>query len=102
MTWRKNMEGTQERERSDKRVFGAAFRETPQGMSSYSFDFLKDLKKGEILHLRDDFRPFMRTRDWDFVDLFKSGGLFLHREDEGFLQVKVKDIDWQAYGRKKH
>jgi hypothetical protein len=71
-------------------------------MSNLSFDFLKDLKKGEILHLRDDFRPFMRTRNWDFVDLFKGGGVFLHREEEGFLEVKVRDIDWEAYRRKKH
>jgi hypothetical protein len=95
------MEDTQKRERSEKKVFGAPFREPPQGTSNPSFDFLKDLKKGEILHLRDDFRPYMRTRYWVFVDLFKGGGVFLHRKDEGFLEVKVKDIDWEAYSRKK-
>jgi len=95
------MEDTQEREQSGKKVFGAAFRVPPQGTSNLSFDFLKDLKKGEILHLRDDFRPYMRTRYWVFVDLFKGGGVFLHRKDEGFLEVKVKDIDWEAKRRKK-
>ena len=95
------MEDIQKRERSEKKFFGAAFREPPQGMGNLSFDFLKDLKKGEILHLREDFRPYMRPRDWVFVDLFKGGGVFLHRKDEGFLEVKVKDIDWEAYRRKK-
>jgi len=95
------MEDTQKRERSGKRVPGVAFREPPQRMCNLSFDFLKDLKKGEILHLRGDFRPYMRTRDWVFEDLFKGGGVFLHRKDEGFLEVKVKDVDWEAYRRKK-
>ena len=95
------MENMQKREGSEKEFFGAAFRETPQGMSSPSFHLLKDLKKGEILHLRDDFRPYMRTRDWVFVDLFKGGGIFLHRKDEGFLEVKVREIDWELYKRKK-
>jgi hypothetical protein len=94
------MENMQKREGSEKNFLGAAFQETPQGMSSLSSDFLRDLKKGEILHLRDDFRPYMRTRDWVFVDLFKGGGVFLHRRDEGFLEVKVKNIDWEAYRRK--
>ena len=95
------MEDIQKKERSEKEVFGVAFREPPQGMCNPSFDFLKDLKKGEILHLRDDFRPYMRTRDWVFVDLFRGGGVFLNRKDEGFLEVKVRDIDWEAYRRKK-
>jgi hypothetical protein len=95
------MEDTQKREQSGKKVFGAAFREPPQGASNLSFDFLQDLKKGEPLHLRDDFRPYMRTRYWVFVDLFKGGGVFLHGKDEGFLEVKVRDIDWEAYRRKK-
>jgi hypothetical protein len=95
------MENTQSTERSGKKGFGGAFEEPPQGMSNASPDFLKDLKKGEILHLRDDFRPYMRSRYWIFVDLFRSGGVFLHREDEGFLQVKVKDIDWEEYRKKK-
>ena len=94
------MEDTQKRERSERRVFDSPFREPPQDMRTLSFDFLKDLKKGEILHLRDDFRPYMRTRDWVFEDLFKGGGVFLHRKDEGFLEVKVKNIDWEAYRRK--
>ena len=95
------MENTQSTERTGKKVFGGAFGEPPQGMCNASPDCLKDLKKGEILHLRDDFRPYMRSRYWIFVDLFKSGGVFLHREDEGFLQVKVKDIDWEEYRKKK-
>ena len=95
------MENTQKGERSEKMALGGAFREPPQEICSISFDFLKDLEKGEILHLRDDFRPYMRPRDWVFVDLFKGGGVFLNRKDEGFLEVKVKDIDWQAYRRKK-
>jgi hypothetical protein len=47
------------------------------------------------------FGPYMRPRYWVFVDLFKCGGVFLHRKDEGFLEVKVRDIDWEAYGRNK-
>jgi len=95
------MEDTQKRERSEQRVFGAAFPEPPPGKCTLSFDFLKDLKKGEILHLRDDFRPYMRTRYWLFVDLFKGGGVFLHRKDEGFLEVKIRHIDWEEYRKKK-
>lgn len=95
------MENIQSTERSEKKVFGAAFAEPPQGIYNPSPDFLKDLMKGEILHLRDDFRPYMRSRYWVFVDLFKSGGVFLHREDEGFLQVKLKDIDWEDYRKNK-
>jgi len=95
------MENIQKSGRSGKKVLGGAFREPPQGMYNPSFEFLKDLKKGEILHLRDDFRPYMRPRDWVFVDLFKCGGVFLHRKDQGFLEVKAKDIDWEAYGRNK-
>ncbi len=95
------MENTQKREQSGKKVFGEPFREPPHGTGDLSFHFLKDLKKGEIIHLRDDFRPYMRARYWAFVDLFKGGGVFLHRNDEGFLEVKVKDIDWEAYRKKK-
>jgi hypothetical protein len=51
------MEDTQKGERSGKKVPGVALREPPQGISSLSCDFLKDLRKGDILHLRDDFRP---------------------------------------------
>ncbi len=58
---------------------------------------LNSLKKGEILHLKDDFRPFMKIRNWVFQDLFKGGGIFLHHKDEGFLEVKFKDIDWKEY-----
>ena len=95
------MENIQKREGLEKGFLGAAFPDPPPGISSPSFDFLKDLKKGEILHLRDDFRPYMRTRDWVFVDLFKGGGVFLHRKNEGYLEVKVREIDWEAYRRKK-
>jgi hypothetical protein len=64
-------------------------------------NLLKSLKKGEILHLRDDFRPFMKKRYWVFQDLFESGGIFLHHKSQGFIQVKEEDIDWQEYkGRK--
>jgi hypothetical protein len=59
------------------------------------FEERKSLKKGEILHLRDDFRPFMKTRYWAFQDLFLGGGVFLYHQDEGFLEVKKEHIDWQ-------
>ena len=95
------MEHTRKRERSAKKVLDAALREPPQGVGNLSFDLVKTLKKGEILHLRDDFRPYMRTRDWVFQYLFKGGGVFLHHKGEGFLEVKVKDIDWEAYKIKK-
>ena len=64
-------------------------------------DLLKSLKKGEILHLRADFRPFMKNRYWVFEDLFKSGGFFLHHKDAGFLEVKEEDIDWEEYKNKR-
>ncbi len=95
------MEHTRKRERSVKKVPDAALREPPQGMRNLSFELLKTLKKGEILHLRDDFRPFMRTRDWVFQDLFEGGGVFLHHKGEGFLEVKIKDINWEAFKKKK-
>lgn len=95
------MEDTQKRKRSVKKVPGVPLREPSQGIWNSSFDFLKTLKKGEILHLRDNFRPYMQTRDWVFQDLFKGAGVFLHHEGEGFLEVKAKDIDWRGYGLKK-
>jgi hypothetical protein len=64
-------------------------------------DLLKSLKRGEILHLRDDFRPFMKIRYWVFQDLFKGGGIFLRHKDAGFLEVKKEDIDWQEYKNRK-
>ena len=70
-------------------------RESPQMTGSTASDLLKSLKKGEILRLRDDFRPFMKTRYWVFQDLFMGGGIFLHHKDEGFLEVKKEHIDWQ-------
>jgi hypothetical protein len=60
------------------------------------FEERKSLKKGDILRLRDDFQPFMKTRYWVFQDLFMGGGVFLHHKDEGFLEVKKEHIDWQA------
>jgi hypothetical protein len=62
-----------------------------------AFDLLKSLKKGEILRLKDNFRPFMKIRYWVFQDLFNGGGIFLHHQNEGFLEVKKEDIDWQEY-----
>ncbi len=91
------MEDTQKRMRSGKRVLGVLSRGSSERAPNSSPDILENLKKGEILHLRDDFRPYMRTRDWVFQDLFKGGGVFLHHDVEGFLEVKVKDIDWEAY-----
>jgi hypothetical protein len=93
------MEDTRKRQRSVKKVLEAS-KELPREMWP-AFDLLKALNKGEILRLRDDFRPYMATRDWVFQDLFKGGGVFLHHEGEGFLEVKVKDIDWAAYKKKK-
>ncbi len=60
-----------------------------------SFEGKKSLKKGEILRLKDDFRPFMKIRYWVFQDLFMGGGIFLHHKDWGFLEVKKEHIDWQ-------
>lgn len=90
------MKHTGEREACLKR-HDAALKEPPQGKGNMSFDLLTSLKKGEILHLRDDFRPFMKIRYWVLQDLFKGGGIFLHHKDEGFLEVKEEDIDWQEY-----
>jgi hypothetical protein len=70
-------------------------RESPQMTGNTASDLLKSLKKGEILRLRDDFRPFMKIRYWVFQDLFMGGGIFLHHKDEGFLEVKKEHIDWQ-------
>jgi hypothetical protein len=70
-------------------------RESPQMTGNMASDLLKSLKKGEILRLRDDFRPFMKIRYWVFQDLFMGGGIFLHHKDEGFLEVKKEHIDWQ-------
>lgn len=95
------MERPRKREQSVKKVLDVALREPPRGMNNLSLHLLETLKKGEILHLRDDFRPYMKTRDWVFQDLFKGGGVFLHHKGEGFLEVKVKDIDWEAYKIKK-
>jgi hypothetical protein len=66
-------------------------------------DLLKSLKKDELLHLKDGFRPFLQIRYWVFQDLFVSGAIFLHHKNQGFIQVREEDIDWQEYkGRKIH
>lgn len=95
------MEHTRERGRLVKKALDAALKERPKGKGNMSFDLLKSLKKGEILHLKNDFRPYMKTRYWLFQDLFKGGGIFLHHKDEGFLEVKQEDIDWEEYKKKK-
>ena len=95
------MENTRARGRLVKKAPYAALMEPPQGKGDMSFDLSNSLKKGEILHLRDDFRPYMKTRDWLFQDLFMGGGIFLHHKDEGFLEAKKEDIDWEEYRRKK-
>ncbi len=59
------------------------------------FEERKSLRKGEVLRLRDDFRPFMKIRYWVFQDLFMGGGISLHHNDWGFLEVKKEHIDWQ-------
>ena len=91
------MEHTRARGRLVKKALYAALKEPPQEMGNMSFDLLKSLKKGEILHLRDEFRPYMKTRYWLFQDQFKGGGIFLHHKDEGFLEVKEENIDWEEY-----
>jgi hypothetical protein len=78
-----------------KKALNETLREPPQLTGNPASDLLKSLKKGRILHLRDDFRPFMKIRYWVFQDLFVGGGIFLHHEDEGFLEVKKEHIDWQ-------
>ena len=80
---------------------GDAPREDPQMRDNMATDLSESLKKGEILHLRDDFRPFMKTRYWVFQDLFRGGGIFLHHVDQGYLEVKKEDIDWQEYKNRK-
>ena len=70
-------------------------RESAQMTGNTASDLLKSFKKGEILHLRNDFRPFMKTRYWVCQDLFMGGGIFLHHKDEGYLEVKKEHIDWQ-------
>ncbi len=95
------MEDVKKRERSFNKVLSASPRAPLRKICNSSFDLLQSLKKGEILHLRDDFRPYMRTRDWVFQDLFKGGGVFLYQKGEGFLEVKKNDIDWGAYKIKK-
>ena len=70
-------------------------RESAQMTGNTASDLLKSLKKGEILRLRDDFRPFMKIRYWVFQDLFMGGGIFLHHKDGGFLEVKKEHIEWQ-------
>jgi hypothetical protein len=37
------------------------------------FEERKSLRKGDILRLRDDCRPSMKTRYWVFQDLFMGG-----------------------------
>jgi hypothetical protein len=72
-------------------------RDPPQMTGTTASDRLKSLRKGEILHLKDDFRPYMKIRYWVFHDLFMGGGIFLHHKDGGFLEVKKEHIDWQEY-----
>jgi len=78
-----------------KKGLDETLREPPQMTGNMASDLLKSLKKGQILRLRDDFRPFMKIRYWVFQDLFMGGGIFLHHKDGGFLEVKKEHIEWQ-------
>ncbi len=78
-----------------RKALDETLREPPQMTGNTASNLSKSLKKGEILHLRDDFRPFMKIRYWVFQDLFMGGGIFLHHKDGGFLEVKKEHIDWQ-------
>jgi hypothetical protein len=63
---------------------------------------LKSITPGEHLRLRDDVHKYMQTREWIFGRVKRDETILLVHERGGFgWDVKMDDIDWEAYQKSK-
>jgi hypothetical protein len=63
---------------------------------------LKSITPGEHLRLRDNVHEYMQTREWIFGRVERDETILLVHEREGFgWNVKMGDIDWEAYRKSK-
>jgi hypothetical protein len=63
---------------------------------------LKSITPGEHLRLRDDVHKYMQTREWIFGRVERDETILLVHERGGFgWDVKMDDIDWEAYRKSK-
>lgn len=63
---------------------------------------LKSITPGEHVRLRDDVHKYMQTREWIFGRVEKDETILLVHERGGFgWDVKMDDIDWEAYRKSK-
>jgi hypothetical protein len=59
---------------------------------------LKSITPGEHLRLRDDVYRYLQTREWIFRRVERDNTILLIHESGGFRwNVKMDDIDWEAY-----
>ena len=59
---------------------------------------LKSITPGEHLRLRDDVYRYLETREWIFRGVERDNTILLLHESAGFgWNVKMDDIDWEAY-----
>ncbi len=67
-----------------------------------SSELLKLLKPGELLKLRIDALPHLKTREYVCQSLEIDNSIFLmHKNGYYGLHVKVEDINWDAYQKNK-
>lgn len=63
---------------------------------------LKSITPGEHLRLRNEVHKYMQTREWIFGRVERDDTILLVHESEGFgWDVKMDDIDWDAYRKSK-
>ena len=63
---------------------------------------LKSISPGERLRLRDDVYAHMHTRVWIFSRVEEGNRILLVDESGAFgWNVKMQDVDWEAYRRSK-
>jgi hypothetical protein len=63
---------------------------------------LKSITPGEHLRLRGDVHKYMQTREWIFGRVERDETILLVHERGGFgWDVKMDDIDWEAYRKSK-
>jgi len=63
---------------------------------------LKSITPGEHLRLPDDVHKYMQTREWIFGRVERDETILLVHEKGGFgWNVKMDDIDWEAYRKSK-
>lgn len=63
---------------------------------------LKSISPREHLRLRDDVYRYLQTREWIFRRVERDNMILLTHESGDFgWNVKMDDIDWEAYRKSK-